>query len=140
VSLGSLLGEPRHFRCRRTEHERGLIAQNGQLLRRDLGERLAQPLGVIETDAGQHRDPRRDHVRGIEPSAESRLDHPDLDPRPGEGDESGCCRDLELRHLLPFFQRPVDRLRRRGDASHGGRECLGGDLLPPQLHSLRPAR
>ena len=73
-----------------------MIAEHRQLLSRNLGLGLAQPLGVIEADRGQHGDPRRDRVGRVKPAPESRLDHPNLDPGSGQGEEAGRGCDLKL--------------------------------------------
>ncbi len=73
---------------------------DSELLGRDLLLRVAEEVGVLERDRGQHRDPRGDHVGRVEPTAESRLDDGDLHPRLGERLEGRGGRRLELGHPL----------------------------------------
>ena len=82
---------------------------------------VAEPLGVVEADRGQHGDPGGEHVGGVEAAAEAGLDHPGLDPGRRQGDERGGGRDLELGHLLALRERAVDDLGGlRGPRDRGG--------------------
>ena len=52
---------------------------NSELLRRDLLDRLAENVRVLEPDARQQHDLRAQHVRRVVPPAETRLDDRDVD-------------------------------------------------------------
>ena len=67
-----------------TEHERPAVLHNGQLLRRDVADRRAQPARVFEPDAGQDLDLGRDHVGGVVASPQTGLDHRHLDSGLGQ--------------------------------------------------------
>ena len=57
------------------------VAQDGELLGRDLHLGLAQPLGVVEPDRGQHSDLRGDRVGRVEAAAEARPRSPPTSTR-----------------------------------------------------------
>ena len=64
-----------------SEHQRPALLDDRELLAGDVGDRRAQPARVLEADAGQHLDARRDHVGGVVAAAEPGLDHRHLDAR-----------------------------------------------------------
>ncbi len=106
------LRQGRHLGTDPTQDQSRVVAQNRQLLGRDLKLGLAQPVGVVEPDRGQDRDPRGDRVGRVQPPAQPGLDDRGLDPGGGEGDEGGGRRNLELGHRLALLQAAVDRLGR----------------------------
>ena len=108
------------------QHQRRLVAQHRQLLGRDLQLGLPQPLGVVESDRGQHRDPRGDRVGRVEPAPEPGLDRRDLDPSRSEGDEGRRRRRLELGHRVALVEAAVD--------------ALGGRARPARPRSPTPPR
>jgi hypothetical protein len=119
-------------------HQDGVVPQHGELLGRDLGKRVAEPLGVVEPDGRQDRRSRGNDVGGVEPAAEARLDHPDLHPGRRECVERGGGEQLELRHgpLLP--RAAIGDLRRLLGALERLVERLFGDSLPPDHDALSP--
>ena len=123
------LGQRRDLRAHPAQHQGRVVAQHRQLLGGDLVLGLAQPLGVVEADRGQHRDPRGDRVGRVEPPPQPGLDRRGLDPGRGEGDEGGGGGDLELGHRLALLEAAVDDLGRLRDALDRGGELGRADLL-----------
>ena len=116
-----------------------MVAQDGELLGGDLELALAQPLGVVEANRGQHSDPRGDRVRRVEPPAQSGLDHRGIDPGCGESDKRRRRGELELGDRFAGLKAGVDRRRALRGALHGaGKGCLV-DLLATDQHPFRPA-
>ncbi len=72
---------------------------DARLLRGDLLQRVAQQRRVFESDVGHDAQDGHDDVRGVEPSAEPRLDHGDLHVALREVVESQRCGHLEEREL-----------------------------------------
>ncbi len=123
------------------------LLQDAGLGDRDLGERVAQELHVIERD--RHDDGglrRRDHVGGVELAAEAGLQQQDVGGHAREGEEGGDGGDLEERDriaavgALAFLdqldQRLLfDRARRRAGCAHGSApgaaRCRRGRACPP---------
>ena len=142
--LGAALGadpprDPLDLRGQGADHQGRLVAQHGELLGRDLDLGLAEVLRVLEADRGQHGHPRGDHVGRVEAAAEPGLDHRDLDPRRGEGDERGRRVGLELGHRLALVEGPVDDLDRLRDPLGRGAEGLLGELGAADADPLAPA-
>src|SRR5262249_13055588 len=83
-----------------------------RLLPRDLLDRVAEDLGVIQADRGDDRHQRREDVGAIEPAAEADLDHGDVDLAFGEVEESERRRHLEEGAVAAFGESfdPVERL------------------------------
>ncbi len=112
--------------------EHAAVAQHGQLLGGDLLERLAEVLGVVEPDRSQHGRARGDHVGGVQPSSEPRLDHADLDLGRGERDEGRRGQQLELGHRPVFARRAVgDPRRLLGSLDAPGRTPPRRSARPP---------
>src|SRR3954469_25175397 len=70
---------------------------NSKLLARDLLERVAEYLGVLERNIGEQNDLRADDVRRVEPTPEAGFDDGHLDVSVGEVEKRGRCQHLELR-------------------------------------------
>ena len=92
----------------RQDHYRVVSMDNSELLRRDLLDRLAEDVGVLEPDVRQQDDPGAEDVRRVVAAAEAGLDDGDVDLRVGERGQRGSGDRLELRR--------ADLLRRRPDA------------------------
>src|ERR671924_874764 len=69
---------------------------NRKLLLRDLLGRLAKYVRVLQRDVRKQHDLRVDHVRRVEPAAETGLDHRDVDVTLRELRERGGGEHLEL--------------------------------------------
>ena len=113
--------------------------QDGKLLGRDLELGVAEELGVLEPDGGQHGHARGEDVGRVEAAAETGLDHAHLDAGGREGDERGRRVGLELGDRLALVERAVDGLDRLGDALDRRGERLGRDLGAVDLNALAPA-
>ena len=85
--------------CRRGGRRSRLVRGDGELLARDLLERVAEHVRVLEPDVREQDDARAKHVRRVVPPAEPGLDDGDVDAGVGEGGERGSGDDLELRRL-----------------------------------------
>ena len=90
---------------------------DARLLRRNLGDGLAQKLGVIDADRRDDRDRGIDHVGGIPTTAHTGLDNGNVDRRIGEGGKSHRREDLELAHRRTVRSK-LARLRLRIDYLH----------------------
>ena len=109
---------------------------NSKLLRRDLLDRLAEHVGVLEPHVRQQDDPRAQHVRRVVAAAETRLHDGDVDLRIGErGQRRGRDR-LELRRPDPLGGRPDAPQRGR----QVGRPAVEPDPLLPAAHVRRDRR
>ena len=71
---------------------------DARLLAGDLGDGVAEVLGVVDADRRDDRDGRVDDVGGVPAAAEPDLDHRDVDGRVGERGERHRGDDLELAH------------------------------------------
>jgi hypothetical protein len=128
-----------HLRRQRAGVDRGVVSEDGELLGRDLLERVAEPLGVVEADRREDGQLRRDHVRRVEAAAEAGLDHGDLDARLGEGDEGGGGEELELGDRALIVRglavggdgRLLGPLERAGERILGDRPAPDPDPLTP---------
>ena len=116
-----------------------LVVEHGELLGGDLQLGLAQPLGVIEADRGQHGDPRGDRVGRVEPAAEPRLDRRHFDPGRGEGDEAAAVAASNWVTASPSSARSVDARCRRRDPGDGLLELGLADLLDRGSACVRPS-
>ena len=114
------------------EHERGARPHDGELLARDLGDRGAEPVRVLEADVGEHDDRGVEHVGGVVAAAQARLDHRGLDLLAGELVERRGGQELELGHAL-------DRLGGLGGALHRGAEGVRRHVLAVDPHALGEA-
>ena len=100
---------------------------------RDLELGLAEPLGVVEADRGQRGRPRGDHVGRVEAAAEPGLDHGDLDPGRGEGDERGRGRRLELGDRSPSLEPRLDGRGRVARPARPRRRRRPGPISSPSI-------
>ena len=88
---------------------------NSKLLGRNLLDRLAEHVGVLEPDVGEQNDARADHVGRVVAPAEPGLDDRDVDMRIGERSEGGGGDRLELRRADALGRRAnAGERRRRG--------------------------
>ena len=70
--------------------------EDPRLLRRDLGESVAEVLGMVERDRGDHASPAgARYVGGIEPAAQADLEQQRVGRMAREQQEGGGGRDLE---------------------------------------------
>ena len=104
------------------------------LVARDLLERLAQDIGMVEADVGDDRNIRRDEVRPVERTADADLDHGDVDLRDLEGNKREREQGLVVR-------RPPHLARRRFDCrahrfQHAG-ELFFGERPPVDARTFR---
>ena len=76
----------------------GLLGDDAGLLPGDLGDGVAEIVGVVDPDRGDHRDRRVDDVGGVPAPAEPDLDDRDVDRGVGERRERHRGDDLELAH------------------------------------------
>ena len=91
-----LVDRDAHVGLHRAEDDLDASLRDAGLLARDLDERRAEPVGVIEGDARDCcRAWRRNDVRRVEASAEPDLEDGDVDVRFAEGDERGERERLE---------------------------------------------
>ncbi len=126
------------------DDERGVVADDGELLGGDVGDRRAEPARVLEPDAGQHLDLRRDHVGRVIAAAEARLDHRDLDLAGRELVEGGRGDRLELGHAVVGVPGggvdPGGALDQRGGLGRAldrGGEAARPRSAPPRPRSAR---
>ena len=94
----------------RSAHDRGARADHGRLLGEDQLPGVAQDLGVLQADRGQHHDRRAENVGGVEAAAEAGFDGGRLDAGRAQGDEGGHRERLELRDR-PELGRQAQALR-----------------------------
>ena len=110
---------------------------NSELLGRDLLDRVAEHVGVLEPDVREQDDARADDVRGIVPAAEPGLDDRDVDVAPAANAVEGGGSDrLELRRADALGRRPNARERRR----QVRRQAVDPDPLAPRPHVWRERR
>ncbi len=69
------------FRVLGQRDEHAILAQDAGLFARDLGDGVAQPLGVVERDIRDDGEDRLDDVGGVQPSAKADFEHGDIDGR-----------------------------------------------------------
>ena len=93
---------------------------NSELLGRDLLDRLAEHVGVLEPDVREQDDARADDVRGVVAAAEPGLDDRDVDMCLGERSEGGGRDRLELRRADALCRRAA-RARAPPAGRPGGR-------------------
>jgi hypothetical protein len=118
-------------------HQDGVIPHHRELLVGDVGDRRAEPAGVLEPDPGEHLHLRRDHVGRVVASAEARLDHGHLDPLPRELVVGRGRERLELGHAVVLVERAVDHPRRARHGRHGRAELVPRQRPLPHLDPLR---
>ncbi|OQC21953.1 MAG: hypothetical protein BWX70_03198 [Verrucomicrobia bacterium ADurb.Bin070] len=109
----------RLIRHRRADHRAAGLDDAG-LLGRDLLDGVAQPITVIQPDARDHRDQRRDDVGRVEPSAQPGFQHGQPDTRLAEKDERDggeAFKEGGFRSVRLHFQR-----------EHGLLDLAGGGL------------
>ena len=94
--LGCLLSDHRDGVDRHHITARG--GDDAGFLGGDLRQGVAQVLGVVDTDGGDHRDRGVDDVGGVPPPAHAALDDRDVDGRIGECGECHRGENLELTH------------------------------------------
>ena len=117
--------------------EHGVAAlDDGRLLGEDRLTRVAQDLGVLQGDVGEHDDRRRHDVRGVEAPAEPRLQRNGFRTALGEGEQGGDREHLELRRLPDLVRQPWDL---GAHALDGGAEDRLGHRATVHDHALRPA-
>ena len=100
------------------ENDRGAVARDRELLPRDLLPGLAEDVGVLEPDVGEHDDRGAKHVRRVEPPAEAGLDNRRvaalelLQRSRGQRFELGRAEPLRRRpHRATAVRSPRDRCR-----------------------------
>ena len=93
---------------------------NSKLLDRNLLDRVAEHVGVLEPDVREQDDARADDVRCVVPAAEPGLDDRDVDACLGERVEGGGGDRLELRRADALGRRANAR-ERRGQVRRAGR-------------------
>ena len=91
----------RHERVVRQDDYRVVSMDNSELLRRDLLDRVAENVGVLEPDVGQQHDAGAQHVRRVVAPAEPGLDDGDVDLGGGERSQRRGRDRLELRRAAP---------------------------------------
>ena len=120
----------------RHDNYRVVIMDNSELLDRNLLDRVAEHVGVLEPDVRQQDDARADDVRGVVPAAEPCLDDGDVDACLGERVEGGGGDRLELRRTDALGCRANAR-QRRGEVR---RQAVDPDPLAPRPHMWRERR
>ena len=94
--------------------------EDARLLARDLLERIAEDLRVVEADVRDDGARRRgDDVRRVEPAAETDLQHHNIAPPPPEPQHGRRRHELELRRRVVHGSDA--RLQR---LAHGGKLCV----------------
>ena len=117
--------------------EHGVPAfDDGGLLGEDQLSCVAEDLGVLEGDVGEHHDRRLDHVGGVQTPAQPRLERDDLHPALGEREQGGDGQHLELRRLAEL-RRQTGHLG--AHSFHRGRERRLSDRTAVDDDALRPA-
>ena len=114
----------------RYDNYRVVIMDNSELLDRNLLDRVAEHVGVLEPDVRQQDDPRADDVRCVVPAAEPCLDDGDVDACLGERVEGGGGDRLELRRI-DALGCGANARQRRGQV---GRRAVDPDPLAPRPH------
>ena len=99
------------------------------LLARDLAQRDAEVIGVVEPDARDRRGGWLAGRDGVEAAPEARLEHGHLDARLSERQKGQHRRELEIR----------ERYARRREPHVEGREPIAVHLGPRHANSLREA-
>ena len=97
-------------------HDGGAVLDDPRLDRGDLGDRLAQPVGVVEVDRREHRDVAVGGVRRVPRAAHADLEHEHVDRRVGEGDEGEHREQLEEGERRVVARRRARRRRGRRTA------------------------
>jgi len=92
-----LLHHLRGFLRQTTDHAGHAPLQDARLLPGDLGEAVAELVGVLVLDARHARDGRGYGVRRVETTSEANLEHHAIDPLPGEEREGGSGGGIEER-------------------------------------------
>ena len=96
------------------DHHGGALLDDPGLLRRDLGQRITELLDVIEGHSRDHRHAwRRDHVGGVQATAEPDLDHRDFDLSLLKSDKGGQRRDFEEGEFRRLVHDPLEHARQR---------------------------
>ena len=120
----------------------GVPLDDAGLLRGDLGDGVAEVVGVVDADRRDDRDGCVDDVGGVPPAAEADLDDGDVDRRVGERGERHGGDDLELAHPRAACRLGlrVDELDERLDLAVGvdvlgwrDRRAVDGDALDGRL-------
>ena len=96
-----------HRLVARTDHRRRAALEHASFLARDRVERVAEQLGVIETDLGHARDDGLHNVRRVEPTAESSFRHDHVRAGAHEVVERHRRRELEERRAHALRVRRV---------------------------------
>ena len=78
-----------------------------RLLARDVGDRRAESVGVVEIDVGDRRHPAVPGMGRVEPPAEADLDEREIDPLLGEPAEDDRGQELELGGVPEAAGQPV---------------------------------
>ena len=103
------------------------------LLARDLGDRVAEPVHVVEVDVGHDGHPAVPGVRRIEPPAQPDLDERDVRPDLGEPGEDDRRQQLELGRLAVAARDPIGHAEHATDQPG---EVVGGDRPPVDADPL----
>ena len=103
------------------------------LLARDLGDRVAESVHVVEVDVGHDGDPAVPGVRRVEPPAEPDLDERDVGPDLGEPGEDDRGQQLELGRLAVAARDPIGRVEHATDQPG---KVVGGDRPPVDADPL----
>ena len=96
----------------RAGHGQVAALDDRRLLAGDRRDRVAQAVGVVEVDVGDHRDAAVPGMRRVQPAAEPDLDERDVRPDLGEAGEDDGREELELGRLAVPAGDPV------ADAEH----------------------
>ena len=108
----------------------------------DLGDRLAEPVGVVDVDRREHRDVAVGGVGRVPRAAHADLEHEHVDRRIGEGDEGEHGQQLEerQRRVVRRHELGVDEVDERrdlvprvGDRGIGDRLAVDHDALGEPL-------
>ena len=99
----------------RAGHERHAALRDPGLVRRDLFDRLAEDIGMVEADVRDDRDDRRDEVRAVEQPADADFDHGDVDARAREVEKREREQRLVIRGSRELARGRVDRGHHLGE-------------------------
>jgi hypothetical protein len=136
--FGRLLADDHHGVGARSQPLGIVVAldDDAGLLAGDLGNGVAEVLGVVDTDGRDDRNGRVDDVRGVPATAHADLDHRHVDRRVGEGRKCHGGDHLELAHPRAWTPRKqpilgllVDELDEGFHLAVGVDVSRGGDRL-----------
>ena len=113
----------------RADHTPPAPFQDGGFLTGDVGQRLAQQVGVFQPDACEHHRAGPDHIGGIEPAAQAGLDNRPVHPGLASGQkEKG--REVFKYGFKMVFERIAGCRAGGGDAAQQRTEALAGQRPP----------